>query len=223
MTEPVSPEEARIRELEDQLKRAEERLKETREELAEANDVIRRQDEYVRDSSGMIDRWIEAFDLQIGDDGKYRTSAPHIVDRWNDLVDQYNGLVKEYNDLREKWNAHVPDWNAFVAPKKKRAVGRPLAASDAQCAKVHRLKHNGMSLRAIMDETNLGMQTVRTILDRKDYSDRTTMRHLEKISHKPIRDPLRRGRKRTREALLAKGIAEALAEGAALIKAAKGL
>jgi hypothetical protein len=223
MTETVSPEELRIRELEDQLKRAEERLKETHEELAEANDVVRRQDEYVTDSEALIERWIDAFDLQIGDDGKYRTSAPHIVDRFNELVGDYNKLLKDANDLREKWNAHVPAWNAFVAPKKKRAVGRPLAASDAQCAKVLRLKHNGMSLRAIMDETNLGMQTIRTIIGRKDYSDRTTMRYLEKINHKPIRDPLGRGRKRTREALLSKGIAENLAEGAALIKAAKGL
>jgi hypothetical protein len=111
-------------------------------------------------------------------------------------------------------NAHlstgaiVPRWNAVVAPRKKRAVGRPLAASDAQCRKV---------------EMNLGMQTVRTIIGRKDYSDRTTLKHLDKIGHKPIRDKLGRGDKRTRDQLLSKGIAETLAAGAELIKEAKGI
>jgi hypothetical protein len=126
-------------------------------------------------------------------------------------------------------NAHlstgaiVPRWNAVVAPRKKRAVGRPLAASDAQCRKVLKLAEAGKSLRAIMDEMNLGMQTVRTIIGRKDYSDRTTLKHLDKIDHKPIRDKLGRGDKRTRDQLLSKGIAETLAAGAELINEAKGI
>jgi DNA-binding CsgD family transcriptional regulator len=44
-----------------------------------------------------------------------------------------------------------------------------------QCRKVLKLAEAGKSLRAIMDEMNLGLQTIRTIIGRKDYSDRTSV------------------------------------------------
>jgi hypothetical protein len=75
------------------------------------------------------------------------------------------------------------------------------------------------------DETSLGMQTVRTILDREDWTDRTSQRRLEKIDYKPVRAELTtsRARKRTRDAL-PKMIAETLAAGKELLlKEAKGL
>jgi Helix-turn-helix domain of resolvase len=212
----------RIRQLEDELKIADLRIKEMREERSEAFDLVTRMEERVKDSAALIDRWIEAFALEIGDDGSFKCQPPHVTDRYNDLVGQYNGLLKEHNELRQKWSNIVPQWNAIVAPK-LRGQGRPLAASDAQVAKVLKLLKDGLSIRNIMIETNLGMQTVRTIIGRKTYSDRATLRHLEKIDHKPIRDMSGRSRKRTRDALLRSGISEALKESADLIKEAKGL
>jgi hypothetical protein len=81
-----------------------------------------------------------------------------------------------------------------------------------------------MSIRAIMVETNLGMQTVRTIIDRDDWTDRASKRRLEKIDHKPVRDMLMsaRPRKRTRDAL-PKMIGETIATGKELLKEAKGI
>jgi hypothetical protein len=43
-------------------------------------------------------------------------------------------------------------------------VGRPLAASAAQCAEVLKLHKAGRSLRGIVEDTNLGLNTVRTIV-----------------------------------------------------------
>jgi hypothetical protein len=56
----------------------------------------------------------------------------------------------------------------------KRPVGRPLAASEAQCAQVLSLRRKGTSLREIAEETNLSFQTVRTIVGRKRGTERTT-------------------------------------------------
>jgi hypothetical protein len=79
-----------------------------------------------------------------------------------------------------------------------------------------------MSLRRIADETNLGMQTVRTITAKSSCSDRASMKRLERID--PEREAVTawEARKRTRDAL-PKKIAETLETGAALIKAVKGL
>ena len=60
-------------------------------------------------------------------------------------------------------------------------VGRPLAASDAQVATVLRLHKDGKSLRWIVDETSLSLRTVRTIVDRRNGTDRTTKARREKI------------------------------------------
>lgn len=43
-------------------------------------------------------------------------------------------------------------------------VGRPLAATDAQCAEVRKLRKAEVSLRDIAERTGLGVRTVRTIL-----------------------------------------------------------
>jgi hypothetical protein len=38
------------------------------------------------------------------------------------------------------WNELIRDWNRYAATQTLRNVGRPLAASDAQCAIVLRLQ-----------------------------------------------------------------------------------
>jgi hypothetical protein len=117
----------------------------------------------------MIERWIEAFEMELGDDGVWRWKAEFAEgDVW----------FRKYQELLRKWNKLVPEYNATINPQ---PVGRPLAASEAQEVQVRRLRKSGASLRAIVDETGLGLQTVRTIVGRDALSDRTTMRRLERI------------------------------------------
>jgi hypothetical protein len=115
----------------------------------------------------------------------------------------------------------VPNYNAIITAS-PRNVGRPLAASDAQRAQVLKLRKQGMSLRGICDETNLGLQTVRTIVDQGERRDRTTRKHLERIAIDRTAEVRWRARKRTRDSL-PKRINETLANGRELVKAAKGL
>ena len=156
--------------LHERLREAEQRLAEVKAERDEARDLNRRMEEQVTESNAVIDRWIEAFDMSLGDDGQWQWAA---------------GLVGKYDDLREKylailkdWNKFVPQYNARVAPKE---IGRPLDASAAQCKQVMRLRSAGRSLRSIADETNLSFQTVRTIVARASRKDRTTVRRLTRI------------------------------------------
>jgi hypothetical protein len=73
-----------------------------------------------------------------------------------------------------------------------------------------------------MDETRLGLRTAPTIVDGKAGRDRTTMKHLERITP-DRREVLEwRSRKRVRDGL-PKRINETLKAGKALVKAAKGL
>jgi hypothetical protein len=208
------PEDPRIIDLEAKLKEAERKIAELREERDESRELVSRMEEHVSDSRELIEQWVYAFDMTLDDDGKYRIRSQHLIDQWSDLVEKYQSLVKE-------WNSFVPDYNATVS---KNPVGRPLDASEAQVATVRKLRAKGMSIRNIMTETNLTMQTVRTIISKDTWSDRASKRHLEKIDFKPIRDLAvnARARKRTRDAL-PKKIAEALDDGAKLLKEAKGI
>jgi hypothetical protein len=208
--------EARIRQLEDNLKAAERRAEEAKRERDDAQNLVSRMEEQVKDSQTLIERWVEAFDMRLGDNGQWQHTSPHLVDRWNDLVEKYNDRLK-------KWNKFVPEYNAIVAPV-RRGVGRPLAATESQCKLVLKLAKAGKSIRTIMDETSLGMQTVRTILDREDWTDRASQHRLEKLDYKPVRNQLMaaRARKRTRDAL-PEMIAETLATGKELLKEAKGI
>jgi hypothetical protein len=70
-----------------------------------------------------------------------------------------------------RWNKFVP-----IINDRKRPVGRPLAASDAQVATVQRLRKAGRSLRSIVAETSLSFATVRTVVGKMDGSDRTSRR-----------------------------------------------
>ena len=85
----------------------------------------------------------------------------------------------------------------MVAPR-RRNVGRPLAASDAQRQTVLKLRKAGQSLRAIAEETSLGLNTVRTIVDQRD---RTTIKHMERIRRDMGEERTWLSRKRTRDGL----------------------
>lgn len=61
-------------------------------------------------------------------------------------------------------------------------MGRPLQASDAQRQRVLAKRAAGQSLRLIAEEMESGLQTVRTIIDKKDGLDRTTIARLQRIA-----------------------------------------
>jgi transposase len=126
---------------------------------------------------------------------------------------------EKHSELLRKWNAAVNDFNSVVAP---RNVGRPLEASEAQRAQVLKLRKGGMSVRSIAEEVSLELQTVRTIVDQRDGTDRTTVKYAQRIASDRTAAARWRARKRTRDGL-PKRINEALATGRDLVKEAKGL
>ena len=85
------------------------------------------------------------------------------------------------------------------------------------------LKRKGMSIRAIMDETGLGMQTVRTIMGREERTDRTSRKSLERIDGREAKAmAVRTNAMKWRRDTLPKRIEEAQAKAAELLKEAKG-
>jgi hypothetical protein len=202
-----------IDDLKAQLADAERRTAEVKQERDEARDLIHRMQEQVEDSSAVIDRWVEAFEMQLNAAGEWTWSAG--------LMERHNALVERYNALLRDWNKFVRQYNAAIAPKQ---IGRPLDASPAQCAQVLKLR-NGKgrkSLRGIAEETGLTLQTVRTILDKKDGTDRATTNRLKRIDPDRATEISWRARKRTIDAL-PRQINQTLKDGAALRKEAKGL
>jgi hypothetical protein len=201
----------RIGELEDKLKQANTRIAELRRDLDAAEALVTEEREHVKDAHALIETWIEAFDMEQLDDGQW-TFQP-----W---LDDYKRQREEHGDLVRRWNKLVPIYNAKVAP---RGVGRPLAASEAQCAQALKLHKAGASLRGIGDETGLGIGTVRTIVGKKHGSDRTSQRNeLRRIEINRQEEVRRNARQRTRDSL-PKRINDLLAAGRDLVARAKGL
>ena len=69
------PEPDRIRELEDALKEAERRVAEMRVERDQASELVEQMKEHVSDVDALIDSWIEAFEMQLCEDGKRTRDA----------------------------------------------------------------------------------------------------------------------------------------------------
>jgi hypothetical protein len=202
------PKRDRIGELEDELKQRDARIRELRNDLNKAEALITEEREHIEDASALISSWIEAFDMAQGEDGKW------IYAEWMNDAAAARDL---YLDLVKKWNRHVTLFNNTVV---RRNVGRPLLASETQVQQVRKLHKAGRSLRAIQEETSLGFQTVRTIVDGGVGRDRTSVRHLQRID--PSRFKEEPWRERTRLSL-PKRITETLERGTKLMQAAKGL
>ena len=195
--------ERRIGELEDEIKHRDRRIAELRGEIDELRDLVERMEENVEDAGNVIDSWKEAFGMELVQDGW----------TWKPFWDERNDLLGKYNDLVRRWNKWVPLIN-------RQNVGRPLAASEAQCAQVLKLRKDGTSLRGIVEETNLGLGTVRTIVDKANNADRTTKRHHRRLEPEIATSWKRQ--KRIGDALpkRAEGVFKT---GRALLKEAKGL
>ena len=204
----------RIHELEDEIKQLKRRLDEARQDRDKESALVADMREHVEDANATIDRWIESFDMVKGDDGLWH---------WEEgLIQERDRLQEMYLALRGKWNKLVPEYNASVAPR-RRNFGRPLAASESQQLDVLKRRNDqGQSLRAIADETNLSLRTVRTIVDKGDRKDRGTLARLQRIAPNRLAEAEERSRKRMRDAL-PRRIAEMHKSGAELIKKAKGL
>jgi DNA-binding NarL/FixJ family response regulator len=76
---------------------------------------------------------------------------------------RFERLRSEIAELRASVQTLREQYNALAG----RTVGRPLAASDAQRDAVLKLHKAGKSLRTIAAQTNLGLRTVRTIVDQQ--------------------------------------------------------
>jgi hypothetical protein len=199
----------RVTDLEDELRQRDRRISELKSELESERDLLEQMSDQIQRCNETIESWKHAFDMVLNDEGMWTWDPKYT-----------NGLewVEKYQALVDKWNKFVGEYNSTV---RKRNVGRPLAASDAQCETVRKLHKAGTSLRDIAEETNLGLNTVRTIIGRVNGTDRTTVKHLTKI------DPERTKAKSWKSKLqqrneLPKRIHELQKDGAKLLKEAKG-
>ena len=207
---------ARIRELELDLERQDEQIKELRQERGEAYDLVDDMRDRIEDSNALIDSWIEVFQMQQDENGIW------IFDRkQSDLWNNHQELQERHRKLVRDWNRFIRNYNATVAP---RQVGRPIEASDAQVKEVRKLRKSKSSLRAIAERTNLGLRTVRTIVEQDQGTDRKSKQAnlLRKREFDRMKAADYRARKKARGQLPAR-IDQTLKRGKELVKAAKGL
>jgi orotate phosphoribosyltransferase-like protein len=198
----------RVHQLEDALEAAKKRIDELREERDTANELVQRVRERLERNAELFAQWQEAFEMREDPEtGKLS---------WMRIVERYDERNSEYYDLLKQWNKYV---DLFVGPKE---IGRPLAASEAQCAQVLKLRKEGTPLRLIVDETSLSMRTVRTIIARRHGTDRTSVKRLQRIMPDKFAASTERALKRSRDAVLV-SIPQALEESAELVLEAKGL
>ena len=160
---------ATIGELEDDVKRLTKRLDDIRCEHDETVALVSIQCETLALQEEALQNWRDQIDVFF----------------WVEAIKDAEASRKEYADRYEallaKWNAFVPVYNEVVA-QKKRNFGRPPAASNAQAARVLDLHKADQSLRSIAEDINIGVRSVRTIIDKKDGVDRATQARLERIA-----------------------------------------
>src|SRR5262245_54164137 len=90
---------ARIAELEDELKQRDRRIHELKADLTKVDVLVTEMCEHVEDANALIDSWIEAFGMQQNDEGKWS---------WGPFVDAHHDLYERYRDLLREWNQLVP-------------------------------------------------------------------------------------------------------------------
>jgi hypothetical protein len=201
---------ARIHELTVEIRSRDRRLDELRAEINEQNALITELREQIEVCDGDLRRWQDTFGMVESANGTW-TWEPWINDQL-ELFAKYNRLVDSYNEL-------LAFTRARVTPQ---PMGRPLAASNDQRQRILNHRKAGRSLRWIAEDMNLGLRTVRTVIDKKAGVDRTTLSRWQRISQdrREVRD--RRRQARDIEAL-PKRISASLERNAELIKEAKGV
>ncbi len=204
----------RIEELEADLRYRDDQIKELRADNSRAFDLVAEMRGHAEDGNALLDSWKEAFGMELRDDGMWVFKPDEVAEAYGTLFEKHDQLIRGYNKL-------VGKYNRIVAP---RGLGRPLQASDAQVKEVRKLRKAKASLRAIAEQTGLGLGTVRTIVGKDAGTDRTSKRTnlLRKREIDRQRAAVYRVRKRACD-LLPKRITETRKRGETLIKAAKGL
>ncbi len=101
-------------------------------------------------------------------------------------------------------------------------LAHPFRKTEQKRMAQPRRRKAGQSLRDIADETRLGFQTVRTVVDKAASVDRVTLARIQRIAPEMLAEAGERSRKRTRDAL-PRRINAALKDCAELRKRAKGI
>jgi hypothetical protein len=92
----MSDDETRIADLENEIKHRDRRILELKRDLDEAQMLIAEMREQVQDCNDMIDRWVEAFEMTLGDNGTY-SPAPWIakMESYLDKIQCARGSVEQ--------------------------------------------------------------------------------------------------------------------------------
>jgi TolA-binding protein len=167
-----------IGELQDEIKRRDERIAELRDEVDELRELNTKMREHVEDAGNVIERWAEAFGMEMVEDGAW-TWKP-FWDVYQSLIDEHSKVVRDYNALVREWNSYLPVING-ASEKQRKPVGRPLSAEDREVAQVQKLHKEGRSLRGIAEDTELSFSTVRSIVEKIDGKDRGTKRRWQRL------------------------------------------
>jgi hypothetical protein len=207
----MTPEQKRIGELEDALKDKERRIEELKAERDKQASLITEMREQLEECDAQIDRWIEAFNMVPADDGVWQ---------WQEgLVQERDKWFGKFQEVRALWNKNVAAFNVTI---RRRNMGRPLQASEAQQHQVLQRRKAGESIRSIAENMELSVRTVRTIIDKRHGVDRATLARLQRIA--PDKFAEARTRRSSKEIVaLPKRINENLKRNAELIREAKGL
>jgi hypothetical protein len=206
----MTPEQKRIGELEDALKERKRRNDELRAEINEQNATITDLKEQVEENDATLRRWQESFGM-VQDAQGYWTWAP-----W---VEKLIKIEEEYWDLNR---AYVKLWRYARVSIFPRPMGRPLAASEEQRRTVLKRRKAGESIRSIAENMELSVRTVRTVIDKKNGADRTTLSRWQRID--PDRRAMRDSRRQAKDInALPKRVGALLERNAELIKRATGL
>lgn len=194
---------------------ARESLDRMRRERDEALELVSAMREHSKEIDDLLEGWIDVFEMQQDERGIW------MFDNQTGLFNEHQQLLDDHRKLIGEWNKMVSRYNATVQPQDR---GRPLAASDAQAAKVKELRRAGQSLRAIASETGLSLRTVRTVLDNAQGKSRDTAKKAEirRKEFSRLRGAAFRARKRKLESL-PKELARLQKSSSKLDKEARGL
>jgi transposase len=169
--------------------------------------LIPRLREHAEDYSNALEQWRGAFDMVLNEDGLWS---------WDPFVENHHKMVDRYYELSKDWNRNVAAFNANA-----RNVGRPLAADEDQEVAVLMQHKQGKSLREIAFMTGLSLQTVRTVVGRENFTDRTSKKR-RKIAIDQHERAHWKAQKRSSDAL-PKRVQAVIETGQGFVKEAKGL
>jgi hypothetical protein len=194
--------------LEREVGRLRERLKNAEQARTEALDLVTQMHEHMESWRNTREQWIDAFGMQENAEGKLVfTTGP------GDVFEKLQERTRDYNNLVRRWNAHV-------GPRER---GRPPTATETQAERVRALRKEGRSLRQIAAATELSFAVVRRIVNKVTEAATAKRKRKETLrrEHDRLRAASYRVRQKTLQAL-PKQITDAVKEGDALLRAAKG-